>query len=97
MEAALSNETTKKIYLWTLPLVLSLEFSDTLQKSYIAEHLRPSKETYLEPTLPYIYDGHCVKSVRIRSFPGPYFSAFRPEKLRIQTLFTQWELLRENS
>ena len=49
---------------------------------------------------------HCVKSVRIRSFSGPYFPAFglntpylsvfspntgkyRPEKLRIRTLFTQ--------
>ena len=38
----------------------------------------------------------CVKSVRIRSFSGPYFPAFRlntekyrPEKLRIWILFTQ--------
>ena len=31
---------------------------------------------------------HCVKSVRIRSFSGPYFPA-EPEKLRIWTLFTQ--------
>ena len=40
---------------------------------------------------------HCVKSVHIRSFFGPYFPAFGlntgkygPEKLRIRTLFTQW-------
>ena len=35
---------------------------------------------------------HCVKSVRIWSFSGPYFSTFRvnaAEKLRIQTSFTQ--------
>ena len=39
---------------------------------------------------------HCVKIVRIRSFSGPHFPAFSPnagkygpEKLRIQTLFTQ--------
>ena len=49
-------------------------------------------------------DVHCVKSVRIWSFSDPYFPVFRlntlsvfspnagkyrPEKLRIQTLFTQ--------
>ena len=32
---------------------------------------------------------HCVKSVRIWSFSGPYFPAFRPEKLQIRTLFRQ--------
>ena len=32
---------------------------------------------------------HCVKSARIRSFPGPNFLAFGPERLRIRTLFTQ--------
>ena len=32
---------------------------------------------------------HCVKSVCIRSYSGPYFPAFRPEQLRIRTLFTQ--------
>ena len=32
---------------------------------------------------------HRVKSVRIRSFSGPYFSAFGPEKLGIRTLLTQ--------
>ena len=42
---------------------------------------------------------HCVKSVRNRSFSGPYFPAFGlntenagkcgPAKLRIRTLFTQ--------
>ena len=47
---------------------------------------------------------HCAKSVRIRSFSGPYFPVFglnterhgvsecgkyRAEKLRIRTLFTQ--------
>ena len=48
---------------------------------------------------------HCAKSAHIRSFSGPYFSAFRlnterygeitnagkygPEKLQIRTLFTQ--------
>ena len=31
----------------------------------------------------------CVNSVHIRSFYGPYFAAFGPEKLRIWTLFTQ--------
>ena len=47
---------------------------------------------------------HCVKSVRIRNFSGPYFPAFRlnlsifslnavkygPENLQIWTLFKQW-------
>ena len=44
-------------------------------------------------------DEHCVKSVRIRSFSGPYFPVFSPnarkygqEKLRIRTLFMQWKL-----
>ena len=32
---------------------------------------------------------HCVKSVRILSFSGPFFPAFGPEKPRIWTLFTQ--------
>ena len=37
---------------------------------------------------------HCVKSVRIRSFSGPYFPGknagkYGTEKLRIRTLFTQ--------
>ena len=39
---------------------------------------------------------HCVKSVRIRIFSGPYFPVFSPntgeygsEKLQIQTLFLQ--------
>ena len=39
---------------------------------------------------------HCIKSVLIRSFSGPYFLAFSPiagkygpEKLQIRTLFTQ--------
>ena len=32
---------------------------------------------------------HCVKSVRIRSFFGPYFPAFGPEKPRVWALFTQ--------
>ena len=44
---------------------------------------------------------NCEKSVRIRSFSGPYFPAFvfgqnlgkhRPEKLQIRTLFTQCTL-----
>ena len=37
---------------------------------------------------------HCVKNVRIRNFPGPYFPAFglnkcRREKLQVRILFTQ--------
>ena len=37
---------------------------------------------------------HCVKSVRIRSFSGPYFPAKEgPEKLRIRTLFTESQRL----
>ena len=36
---------------------------------------------------------HCVKSVRIRSFSGPYFPVFGPEQLRIRTLFTQCMLV----
>ena len=48
------------------------------------------------------FDLHYVKSVRIRSFSGPFFSYFlvcifspnagkyRPEKLRIRTLFSHW-------
>ena len=32
---------------------------------------------------------HCVKSICIQSFSGPYFPAFGPEKLRIRTFFTQ--------
>ena len=42
-------------------------------------------------------DSHCVKSVQMRSFSGPYFSVFgltsrkyRPEKIRVWTLFTQF-------
>ena len=40
-------------------------------------------------------DGHCVKSVHIRSYSGPYFSVFglntdQNEKLRLQAHFTQW-------
>ena len=41
-------------------------------------------------------DNHCVKSVRILDFSGPYFTPFvlntgryGPENLRIQTLFTE--------
>ena len=36
---------------------------------------------------------HCVKSVRIRSFSGPYFPALGSEKLRIQALSTECESL----
>ena len=36
---------------------------------------------------------NCVKSVRIRSFSGPNARKYRPEKLRIRTLFTQWSIL----
>ena len=32
---------------------------------------------------------HCMKSVRIRSFSGPYFAAFGLEKLLTRTLITQ--------
>ena len=42
---------------------------------------------------------HCVKSIHIRSFSGPYFSVFGlntgkygPEKLRIWTILTQCRL-----
>ena len=39
---------------------------------------------------------HCVKSVQMRSFSGPYFPAFRlnsnQKKHRIWTLFTQCQL-----
>ena len=49
-----------------------------------------------------------MKSVRFRSFSGPYFPAFglnterygvkyRPEKLRIQTLFTQYHSIKEGT
>ena len=37
----------------------------------------------------FLWSGHCVKSLCIRSFSGPYFLAFGPEKLPIRTLFTQ--------
>ena len=37
---------------------------------------------------------HCVKSVRIQSYSGPYFPAFGlnygPEQLLKRTIFTQW-------
>ena len=33
---------------------------------------------------------HCVKSVYIWSFSGPYFPTFGLEKLRTWTFFTQW-------
>ena len=36
---------------------------------------------------------HCAKSVGIRSYSGPHFSAFGPEQLRIPTLFTQWSFI----
>ena len=39
---------------------------------------------------------HCVKSVRIWSFSGPYFPAFGPEKLGIQTVFAQCETITKN-
>ena len=32
---------------------------------------------------------HCIKSVSIRSYSGPYFPTFWPEQLRIRTLFTK--------
>ena len=35
-----------------------------------------------------------MKSVRIRSFSGPYFSSFGPGKLRIRKIFTQWNQLK---
>ena len=35
---------------------------------------------------------HCVKSVCIQSFSGPYFPAFGQEKLRTRILFTQCEI-----
>ena len=31
----------------------------------------------------------CIESVRIRSFSGPHFPSFGPEKLQIPTPFTQ--------
>ena len=53
---------------------------------------------------PFITHIHCLKSIHIWRFSGPYFTAFGlnmerfsrnagkygPEKLRIRTLFTQW-------
>ena len=56
-----------------------------------------------------IFENHCVKSVRIRCYYGPHFSAFGlntsvfspnagkygPEHLRMRTLFTQWILVRK--
>ena len=43
-----------------------------------------------------VLEWHCVKSIRIRSFSGPYFLVFSPnarkygtKKLRIRTIFTQ--------
>ena len=46
----------------------------------------------------YYLHKHCVKSVQIRRFSGPYFLVFSPntgkygsEKLHILTLFTQWK------
>ena len=35
-----------------------------------------------------------MKSIHIRSFSGPHFPAFGREKLRIQTLFTQRNLVK---
>ena len=47
---------------------------------------------------------HYVKSVRIRSFPGPYFRAlglitgkYGPEKLQIQTFFAQYSWIFRSS
>ena len=34
----------------------------------------------------------CVKCVRIWSFSGPNVGKYMPEKLRIRTRFTQWQL-----
>ena len=56
---------------------------------------------YLKHCILISFPFHCVKSVYIRNFSGPYFPAFGlnterpnagkygPEKLRIRTLFTQ--------
>ena len=35
---------------------------------------------------------HCIKSVHIRSYPGPHFPAFGPEYKWIRTVFTQCEI-----
>ena len=54
--------------------------------------------TYFRATL-FPLNNHCVKSVQIKSFSGPYFLVFRlntqiysakygPEKLRIGTIYT---------
>ena len=64
--------------------------------------LSASLQTFLKE----LKEVHCVKSVRVRSFSGRFFPAFglnternvfkpsarkyRPEKLQIGTLFTQW-------
>ena len=32
---------------------------------------------------------HCIESVRIRRYSGPYFPTFGPELLQIWTFFTQ--------
>ena len=37
--------------------------------------------------IPTLQPFHCVKSVLIQSFLGPYFPPFGPEKLRIRTVF----------
>ena len=39
-----------------------------------------------------VLNKYCKKSTLIRSFSGPHFPAFGPEKLQIRTLFTQWNL-----
>ena len=41
--------------------------------------------------------GHCVKKVRIRSFPGRIFPHSGQKKIRIRTLFTQCEMLKLES
>ena len=47
----------------------------------------------------FLWDTHCVRSVPIRIFSGPYFPAFGlnterygTEKIRMRTLFTQWRV-----
>ena len=37
-----------------------------------------------------VYSNHCVKSVRIRSFPGPNARKYGPINLWIRILFTEW-------
>ena len=60
-----------------------------MNKAWVLFHILASRRVVL-------LDLHCVKSVRIQSFSGPYFTVFSsnarkygPEKLEMRTLFAQ--------